>query len=57
MAPKDPMILLSWINTRLRDVYPDLNELCKAENLDRQAIEAALHAVDYEYDPDTRQFV
>lgn len=57
MAPKDPMILLSWINTRLRDVYPDLNELCKAENLDRQAIEAALRAVDYEYDPDTRQFV
>lgn len=57
MAPKDPMILLSWINTRLRDVYPDLTELCKAENLDQAELEATLRAVDYEYDPDTRQFV
>ncbi len=28
--PKDPVILLSYINTQLRDFYPSLDELCKS---------------------------
>ena len=57
MIPKDPVMLLSWINTQLRDHYPSIDELCAAENLKRDAIEAALSAIDYAYDPDTNQFV
>ncbi len=57
MAPKDPAMLLSWINTQLRDFYPSLTELCAAENLDREAVEAALSFIDYAYDSDTNQFI
>ena len=31
--PKDPMILLSFLNMKLRDEYPSLEELCKAEDI------------------------
>ena len=31
-APKDPFILLSWVNMKLRDTYPSLEELCASEN-------------------------
>ena len=30
MIPKDPFMLLSWINTQLRDSYPTLDELCQS---------------------------
>ena len=35
MLPKDPMILLSVVNTKLRDEYPDLAALCDALDEDR----------------------
>ncbi len=57
MIPKDPMILLSWVNTRLRDQYASLEELCSSENLERASLEAVLADVDYTYDPDTNRFV
>ena len=28
MIPKDPAILLSYVNTQLRDYYSSLSELC-----------------------------
>ena len=34
MIPKDPMILLSYVNTKLRDQYPTLEDFCKGENAD-----------------------
>ena len=57
MAPKDPAMLLSWINTQLRDFYPSLDELCGAENLERKTVEASLSSIDYAYDPGTNQFI
>ncbi len=56
MIPKDPIMLLSWMNTQLRDHYASLDDLCRSENLERSAIEASLASVDYVYDPDTNQF-
>ena len=38
MLPKDPMILLSVINTKLRDEYADLDALCDALDEDREDI-------------------
>ena len=57
MAPKDPAMLLSWINTQLRDFYSSLDDLCSAENLDRETVEASLSSIDYAYDSATNQFI
>ncbi len=57
MLPKDPVILLSFVNTKLRDEYPSLDELCAALNADRAALEAALAELDYRYSPKQNQFI
>ena len=46
MLPQDPVILLSVVNARLRDLYPDLDELCHSENADRAQLEEKLAAID-----------
>ena len=38
MLPKDPIILLSVVNTRLRDLYSNLQELCAAEDADPEEV-------------------
>lgn len=55
--PKDPAILLSYINTQLRDFYPSLEELCKSLNLQEQEIKDKLAVLDYKYDSSRNQFV
>ena len=55
--PKDPVILLSFVNTKLRDEYPSLSELCAALDADRAELEAALAGLDYHYSPERNQFV
>ena len=57
MLPKDPVILLSVVNTRLRDEYMDLDDLCAAEGTDRSALEQALAVLDRHYDAAHRQFI
>ena len=57
MLPRDPYILLSFINTKLRDEYPSLSGLCAALDADEGEITAALAALDYRYDPETNRFV
>ncbi|MCD7954784.1 MAG: DUF4250 domain-containing protein [Lachnospiraceae bacterium] len=55
--PKDPMILLSYINTQLRDHYASLDDLCAGLGVPRQEIVDKLRAVDYEYDAARNAFV
>lgn len=55
--PNDPIILLSFINTQLRDFYPNLEELGKALNADTKGIEKKLSAVGYTYDKQLNKFV
>ena len=57
MLPKDPYILLSYLNTQLRDGCPTLAELCAATDQDRDAIEAPLKRIGYVYNPQRNQFV
>ena len=57
MIPKDPMILLSFINTKLRDFYGNLEELCAAEDLSAAELLETLATVGYHYDSDRNQFV
>jgi len=56
MLPKDPMMLLSVVNTRLRDEFSDLDALCAALGADRAGLEAALEAVGFRYDPQQNRF-
>ena len=51
MLPQDPAILLSYVNTKLRDCYPSLAALCDDLLADKLA------AIDYHYDPERNQFV
>ena len=55
--PGDPILLLSFLNMKLRDFYPSLDALCDDLGEDKTAICAKLSAVGYEYDPQRNQFV
>lgn len=57
MLPQDPMILLSFVNTKLRDEFPSLNELCAALDADREALCGKLEAVGFAYDAARNQFI
>ncbi len=57
MLPKDPIILLSVVNTRLRDLYSNLQELCAAEDADPEEVAGTLAGAGYRYDAAQNQFV
>ena len=57
MIPKDPVMLLSFINLKLRDFYDDLDALCDDLDVDRQEIENKLAVIDYRYNSEKNQFV
>ena len=54
--PKDPVMLLSFINTQLRDNYSNLEELAAAYMTDAETIEEQLKKIDYKYDRNTNSF-
>lgn len=54
--PKDPVILLSYINTQLRDHYASLAEFCSANDCSAEEIIRTLELIDYHYSSDTNQF-
>lgn len=55
--PNDPVMLLSVVNTQLRDRYPSLDILCEEYGADRDSICEKLAAIDYTYDPASNQFI
>ena len=55
--PKDPVMLLSYINTQLRDHYPSLDELVTNLEVNKEDLLKKLSGIDYEYDETTNQFV
>lgn len=57
MIPKDPMMLLSYMNTQLRDFYPNLESFCENKGEDREEIIEKLRELDYEYDKELNRFV
>lgn len=54
--PNDPMMLLSFLNMKLRDFYPNLDALCQDLELDKDAIVDKLAAIDYHYDETLNRF-
>lgn len=57
MIPKDPVMLLSFMNLKLRDFYPNLEAFCEDMDEDMQAIVEKLASIDYHYDREKNQFV
>lgn len=55
--PKDPYMLLSVVNTKLRDDYTDLDDLCASLGEDRSQLESKLKEAGFNYNPTTNQFV
>jgi len=55
--PKDPVMLLGVVNTKLRDYYPTLEELAKAEGISEEEIINKLNTINYLYDRKRNQFV
>lgn len=55
-CPKDPMMLLSWVNMKLRDFYDSLDELCEDMEIDRTELENKLNAAGFEYNSDLNKF-
>ncbi len=55
--PKDPMMLMSYINTQLRDNYPSLDELVDSLDIDEKEIRDKLKTVGMEYDPELNRFI
>lgn len=56
MLAKDPFILLSIVNTKLRDRYSSLDELCKDMNEEHSEIIDALKSIGYSYDRTQNSF-
>ncbi len=57
MLPKDPHMLASFLNLKLRDFYPSLDALCDDLDVDKQEVLKKLEAEEYTYDPERNQFV
>ncbi len=55
--PKDPVMLLSCVNTQLRDNYLSLDELAEAYMVDKDELIAKLEQMDYHYDADLNKFI
>lgn len=57
MIPKDPVMLLSFVNLKLRDFYPSLDVFCEDLDVDKEELVNKLSAIDYKYDTEKNQFV
>ena len=54
--PKDPVMLMSWTNLKLRDYYKSLDELCDDLEIDRKELETALNKAGFEYNEQLNKF-
>ena len=57
MLPNQPMILLSFVNTKLRDDFDSLDDFCEDSHVAKDEIEEKLASIDYEYDEELNKFV
>ena len=57
MILKDPVMLLSFINLKLRDFYTSLDALCEDLDISREELEEKLAGIDYHYDEGKNRFV
>lgn len=56
MLPQDPVMLLSFLNMKLRDSYASLSDLCDDLDEDETEILKKMKEAGYIYDCDLNQF-
>ncbi|MCF0191579.1 MAG: DUF4250 domain-containing protein [Marinilabiliaceae bacterium] len=56
MIPESPVMLLSYINTELRDNYESLEELCRSLDIDERELVGKMDSIGYQYDIKQNQF-
>ena len=54
--PKDPMMLMSFINMKLRDFYPSLDALCEDMDIDKGHLLEKLSSAGFEYSAENKRF-
>ena len=54
--PRDPFMLMSLINMKLRDYYPTLDALCEDMNIDKAQLLEKLGSAGFEYSPENNRF-
>lgn len=57
MIPNDPVMLLSFMNLKLRDYYGSLESLCEDLDVNKEEIVSKLASIDYHYNSERNQFV
>ena len=57
MLPNDPVMLLSYVNLKLRDYYRSLDDLCEKEDTEKQSLLDKLSGIGYVYNEEKNQFV
>ncbi len=55
--PSDPIMLMSLINTKLRDFYPDLDALCDDMDIDKTGLTSKLAGAGFNYDKKLNRFI
>ena len=54
--PQDPIMCLSFVNTKLRDSYSSLDDFCEDFEADREELVSKLAQAGYTYDREKNQF-
>ena len=54
--PNDPVMLYSYLNTKLRDYYSSFDALCEDMDLNKEEILSKLAGMDFHYDKEANQF-
>lgn len=57
MIPKNSVMLLSYVNTQLRNKYNSLNEFCNDNDVNESEIIKQLEKINYNYSEEINQFV
>ena len=57
MIPQDPMIFLSYLNTKLRDEYASLDLLCDDMQMEKADLQRKMESIDYRYNAELNCFV
>ncbi len=57
MIPNDPVMLMSYVNLKLRDYYRSLDDLCEGEDVEKQTLLDKLAGIGYVYNEQNNQFV
>lgn len=55
--PTDPVMLLSYVNLKLRDYYSSLDAMCEDLDVDKEELVSKLMSINYKYSKERNQFV